>query len=171
MAKGMKTGGRGAGVPNKFSSVRAVAVEREGKRLPPANLLLIAENSMAMAGRYQPEIFNKDAGKMEPNPNYNEERYGHWLDRACDALAKAAPYYSPRLHAVAIATPPSEAAEDDASRTDPRETMWQMYKSMRERGELALKTVGSSQTELNPDTPQPEPAVAVEEDNGDGVAV
>ena len=38
----------------RFHSERALAVEREGKRLPPANLLLIAENSMAMAARYQP---------------------------------------------------------------------------------------------------------------------
>ena len=42
------TGRRKAGVPNKFSSERAAAVEREGKRLPPANLLVIAENSMAI---------------------------------------------------------------------------------------------------------------------------
>jgi hypothetical protein len=169
MAKGMKTGGRAAGVPNRFHSERALAVEREGKRLPPANLLLIAENSMAMAARYQPEVTNPDTKKKEPNPNYNEERYGHWLDRSCDALAKAAPYYSPRLHAVAIATPPSEA-EDDASRTDPRETMWQTYKAMRERGELAMKTVSdqtpkAAETGTNSPTPAPTP-----QDDADGVA-
>jgi len=143
---------------------RAARVEREGKRLPPANLLIIAENEMAMAARYQP-------GTAEnPNPDWNEERYAFWLDRAADALAKAAPYYSPKLHAVAIATPPSSEAED-VSRADPRETMWQTYKAMRERGELAMKTVTSTEAASNPHSAQPEPAVAVEEDNGDGVAV
>jgi hypothetical protein len=43
--------GRTPGVPNKFGSERAAAVEREGKRLPPANLLIIAENCLAMAAR------------------------------------------------------------------------------------------------------------------------
>jgi hypothetical protein len=168
MAKGMKTGGRERGVPNKFGAQRAAAVEREGKRLPPANLLLVAENSLAMAARYQPEVTDAATREKRPNPQYNEERYAFWLDRSREALRDAAPYYSPKLHAVAIATPPSEA--EQASRVDPRETMWQTYKAMRERGELAMKTVGSSQTDLNPHTAQPEPAVAVEEDNGDGEA-
>jgi hypothetical protein len=72
--------GRTPGVPNKFHSERAVAVEREGKRLPPANLLIIAENSMAMAARYQP------GPKDNLNPEYNEDRYAFWLDRAREAL-------------------------------------------------------------------------------------
>ena len=46
-------------MPNKFGVQRAMAVEREGKRLPPANLLVIAENSMAMAARYQPGTSEK----------------------------------------------------------------------------------------------------------------
>jgi hypothetical protein len=107
---GERRGGRQAGVPNKFGAQRAAAVEREGKRLPPANLLIIAENSMEMAARYQPGHADK------PNPEYNEERYAFWLDRAREALRDAAPYYAPKLHAVAIATPPSSddiVAEDD----------------------------------------------------------
>jgi hypothetical protein len=41
---------------------------------------------------------------------------------------------------------------------------------MRERGELALKTVGLAETSTKSSTLVPEPAVAVEEDDGDGVA-
>jgi hypothetical protein len=160
--------GRKVGVPNKFSSQRALAVEREGKRLPPANLLMIAENSMAMAARYQPGTDEK------PNTNHNEERYAFWLDRAREALRDAAPYYAPKLHAVAIATPPS--VDDNAGRVDPREHMWQVYKQMRERGELAMKTVSNqtpkaAETGTNSTTPVPEPAVVAEDDDGDGVAV
>ena len=118
---------------------------------------------MAMAARFQPGSTDK------PNENYDETRYAFWLDRAREALRDAAPYYSPKLHAIAIATPPS--SEEDAGQVDPRETMWQTYKAMRERGELAMKTVSSTQTALNPHTAQPEPAVADEEDNGDGEAV
>jgi hypothetical protein len=68
-----------------------------------------------------------------------------------------------------MATPPS--VDEQLGRVDPRETMWQTYKAMRERGELAMKTVTSTETALNPHTAQPEPAVADEEDNGDGEAV
>src|SRR5258708_36424231 len=44
----------------------ALEVNREGKRLPPENLLIIAENAMAMAARYQPGP--NDA----PNENHDE---------------------------------------------------------------------------------------------------
>jgi hypothetical protein len=48
--------------------------------------------------------------------------------------------------------------------------MWQTYKAMRERGEIAMKTIGSTETSSNSGTPAAEPAVADEEDDGDGVA-
>jgi hypothetical protein len=91
MAKGMKTGGRTPGVPNKFHSERAARIEREGKRLPPANLLLIAENSMAMAARFQPEVTDPATREKRPNPEYDQERYAFWLDRSREALRDAAP--------------------------------------------------------------------------------
>jgi hypothetical protein len=174
MAKGMKTGGREAGVPNKFHSGRASEIERQGKRLPPANLLLIAENSMAMAARFQPEVTDPVTREKRPNPDYDRDQYAFWLDRAREALRDAAPYYAPKLHAVAIATPPS--VDDNAGRVDPREHMWQVYKQMRKRGELAMKTVSNqtpkaAETGTNSTTPVPEPAVVAEDDDGDGVAV
>jgi len=48
---------------------------RRGKLLPAEAFLLIAENSLAMATRYQPELTNRETGEKQPNPNYNEERY------------------------------------------------------------------------------------------------
>jgi hypothetical protein len=47
--------------------------------------------------------------------------------------------------------------------------MWQT-KAMRERGEIAMKTIGSTETSSNSGTPVAEPAVVIEEDDGDGVA-
>jgi hypothetical protein len=45
---------------------------RRGKLLPAEAFLLIAENSLAMATRYQPELTNRETGEKQPNPNYNE---------------------------------------------------------------------------------------------------
>jgi hypothetical protein len=159
---GEHRGGRAVGTPNKFGEQRAEAVERAGKRLPPANLLAIAEDSMAMAARYQPGTAEK------PNPDHNEERYAFWLDRSREALRDAAPYYSPKLHAIAVAA--SLRVDEKVGRVDPREQMWQTYKAMRERGEIAMKTIGSTETSSNSGAPAAEPAVAVGDDDGDGVA-
>jgi hypothetical protein len=55
--------------------------------------------------------------------------------------------------------------------------MWQTYKAMRERGEIAMKTVGSSAAANSANgngssshTPAVEAVVVDEEDNGDGEA-
>src|ERR1700716_1536218 len=99
--------GHPRGVPNKFGAQRAAAVERSGKRLPPANLLIIGENSMAMAARFQP------GPRDNPNPDYDREQYAFWLNRSREALRDAAPYYAPKLHAVAVQTVPSIEDKDD----------------------------------------------------------
>jgi hypothetical protein len=62
----------------------ALEVHREGKRLPPESLLIIAENAMGMAARYQPGP--KDA----PNEHADEQRYAYWLGQAREALRAAA---------------------------------------------------------------------------------
>ena len=157
--------GHPRGVPNKFGAQRAAAVERSGKRLPPANLLIIAENSMAMAARFQP------GSRDNPNPDYDREQYAFWLDRSREALRDAAPYYAPKLHAVAVQTVPSIEDKDDG-RIDPRQLLFEMYMQMRERGQITLEAL--------PAPPPPpkhsgngsaaEPA-KVEEDDADGVAV
>jgi hypothetical protein len=62
----------------------ALDVNRDGKRLPPESLLIVAENALAMAARYQPGP--KDA----PNENHDEHRYAYWLGAAREALRAAA---------------------------------------------------------------------------------
>jgi hypothetical protein len=62
----------------------ALEVHREGRRLPPENLLIVAENAMAMAARYQP------GPKLAPNEHADEGKYGFWLSQAREALRAAA---------------------------------------------------------------------------------
>jgi hypothetical protein len=131
--------GRTVGVPNKFSSERAAAVEREGKRLPPANLLIIAENCLAMAARYAPMWTNADTKQPEANPKHNEERYGYWLAQERDALKAAAPYYAPRLSAIALQ--PLQLEKDKELRADPRVALLEMILQMRDRDEVELKAL------------------------------
>jgi hypothetical protein len=159
--------GRKRGKPNRHSQLRVEEARRQGKRLPPEALLLIAENSMAMANRYQPERTQPD-GTRVPNPNHNEERYAYWLGAAREAYKAAAPYYAPRLHAVARQLAPDVLGKQQESRADPRETMWQMYLQMRQRGELALKAVPAPEAKASVAAPAPEPVV---QDDADGVAV
>jgi hypothetical protein len=49
MANPKPVGRRKAGVPNKVNTARVERAVREGKRLPPEDLLLVADNSMAIA--------------------------------------------------------------------------------------------------------------------------
>jgi hypothetical protein len=158
--------GRKAGKPNRLSEQRVEQARRQGKRLPPESLLLIAENSMAMAERYQPELTDPTTREKSPNPLHNEERYAFWLAASREAYKAAAPYYAPRLHAVAmqLATPALDNKQE--GRADPRETLWQTYLEMRRRGELALKAVSGPKTNGPAQASAPVP-----QDDADGVAV
>jgi len=103
MAAGGKRPGAGrkVGKPNKRSELRIEQAVREGRRLPPEALLLLADKQLAMVEHYQPQVINKDTGASEPNPNFVEERYDHWMKAARETLTAAAPYYAPKLHAMA----------------------------------------------------------------------
>jgi hypothetical protein len=117
---GERRGGRKPNTPNKLSTARVAEARAQGKKLPPENLLLIAENSMAMAARYEPGT------KEKPNENYDEERYAFWLSAAREANKAAAPYYAPRLHAIAVQTVPSILT---ATRSSPPWARWLPYQS------------------------------------------
>ena len=67
------------GKPNKASSARIERAIEQGKRLPPEDLLLLAEIYAGMAARFQPMNTNPDTGEKKPNKGYNEERYAFWL--------------------------------------------------------------------------------------------
>jgi hypothetical protein len=99
--------GRPAGKPNRQSVVRVAEHTAQGKKLPPEELIRNAENCRNMAARYQPEIEVKvddETKQRRPNPNHDEERYGYWLAQERDALKAAAPYYAPRLMAMAVSS-------------------------------------------------------------------
>jgi hypothetical protein len=85
---------------------------------------------MAMAARFQP------GSRDNPNPDYDREQYAFWLDRSREALRDAAPYYAPKLHAVAVQTVPSIEDKDDG-RIDPRQLLFEMYMQMRRRGGIS----------------------------------
>jgi hypothetical protein len=161
--------GRKAGKPNRLSEQRVEQARRQGKRLPPESLLLIAENSMAMAERYQPELTDPTTREKSPNPLHNEERYAFWLAASREAYKAAAPYYAPRLHAIAVA-PAAATASAEVERVDPRRLMFEQYMEMRRRGELALKAVSGPKTNGPGQASAPEPA-PVPQDDADGVAV
>jgi hypothetical protein len=82
--------GRKRGVPNKASTARIERVERQGRKLPPENLLLVADLALGMAGRYQPEVTDPATGGKRPNPDFVEERYAFWLGQSREALKAAA---------------------------------------------------------------------------------
>jgi hypothetical protein len=87
---------RKPGTPNKVNSARVERALAQGKKLPPDELLALAERAMVMVERYQP------ATDERPNELASEERYAFWMDKAGEYLKAAAPYYAPKLHAVAI---------------------------------------------------------------------
>jgi hypothetical protein len=169
--KGERRGGRAKGTPNKFGALRVQEAIQQGKLLPHAALMLIAERSLAMAARFQPERTNEETKEREPNPEHDPQKYGHWLAAAREAYNSAAPYYAPKLAAVAHSGDIAVIGAED--RLDPRQIMWETYIAMRRRGELAQKVVEApkleTKTGTDSSTSVPEP-VEVQEDDADGVA-
>jgi deoxycytidylate deaminase len=98
------TKGRKRGVPNKFSIARVERAIAEGRKMPPDELLCNAEKCRAMVVHFAPMRVNADTGQMEVNPDHNLKDYRDWLADERDALKAAAPYYAPRLMAMAVQT-------------------------------------------------------------------
>jgi hypothetical protein len=71
-----------------------------------------------MALRFHPMRTVEGSNELVANPDFNAERYSHWLAMEREALKAAAPYYSPRLHAIAVAATP--VAVEQLERPDPR---------------------------------------------------
>ena len=118
------TKGRKRGVPNKFSIARVERAIAEGRKQPPDELLRNAEDCRAEALRYAPMRAIAGTDQRERNPEHNEERYSHWLAAERDALKAAAPYYAPRLMAMAVQT--AQRDKDKELRGDPRVALLEM---------------------------------------------
>jgi hypothetical protein len=167
---GEHRGGRAAGTPNKFGIVRAERLIAEGKKPPAEELLSNAEKCRAMAVFFAPTRPNAD-GKEEPNPDHIEERYGYWLAQERDALARAAPYFSPRLSAIAMQT--AVLDKDKEIRGDPRVALLNLILEMRARDPGRQRALpapkGNGHGEIIDAVV--EQVVEEDEDNGDGEVV
>jgi hypothetical protein len=106
----------------------------------------------------------------ERNPEHNEERYSHWLAAERDALKAAAPYYAPRLTAVALQT--VQLDKDKELRGDPRVALLEMILQMRDRDEISQSALPAPKSNGRGEIIEAVVAKVVEEDedNGDGEA-
>jgi hypothetical protein len=169
---GEHRGGRTAGKPNKVSTARVERAVAEGKKLPPDELLRNAENCRAMAMSYAPRRTSADTNEVVENPQHNEERYSHWLAAERDALKAAAPYYAPRLMAMAVQT--ATLDRDKELRGDPRVALLEMILQMRDRDEIGQQQAlpapkGNGHGEII-DAVVAKVVEEDDEDNGDGEA-
>jgi hypothetical protein len=164
------TKGRKRGVPNKFSIARVERAIAEGRKQPPEELLRNAENCRAMAVYFAPMRANADTGQREPNPNHNPKDYFDWLAAERDALGRAAPYYAPRLMAMAVQT--ATLDRDKEARADPRVALLEMILQMRDRDELGQHALPAPKSNGRGEIIEAVVAKVVEEDddNGDGEA-
>jgi hypothetical protein len=163
-----KTGGRKPGVPNVVATARVERAVAAGRKMPPDELLRNAENCRAMAARFGPKRINEKTKKREDNPGYSPKDYHDWLAAERAALTAAAPYYAPRLTAIAMQT--SQLDRDKEARADPRVALLELLMQMRERddiGRKALPAPGNGRGEII-DAVVAE--VVEDDDNGDGEA-
>lgn len=167
--KGERRGGRQKGTPNRLASTRVERVEREGRKLPPEELLRNAEDCRWLAEYYSPRRMNPETGAVEQNPHHNLSEYKDLLAMERESLKAAAPYYAPRLMAMAVQA--NLVVEEEERGDDPRQVMWEIYRTMRERGELGLKALAPPARANGGDRQSVTiEAKAKEEDDGDGVA-
>jgi hypothetical protein len=171
---GERRGGRVKGVPNRITLEKARQALEEVDRLKRQGKLYklgkdraqdIDDRAYEMAMAYAPVI--KDGVVVWPSSEAPQE-FERWIRLSLDAAKIRAPYESPRYMAVGVVAPGMDSNRQQEDRADPREVMWQIYKQMRERGELALKAVPAPKGQPPAPAPEPEPAV---EDDADGVAV
>ena len=167
---GEHRGGRKRGVPNKFSIARVERAIAEGRKQPPEELLRNAEDCRAMVVSLAPMRTNADTGQREPNPDHNPKDYFDWLAAERDALGRAAPYYSPRLMAMAVQT--ATLDRDKESRADPRVALLEMILQMRDRDQLGQQALPAPKSNGRGEIIEAVVAKVVEEDddNGDGEA-
>jgi predicted acylesterase/phospholipase RssA len=158
--------------PNKVSTARVERAIKEGKKLPPEELLRNADNCRVMVMRFHPKMMVEGRDEPIDNPDHDPQQYSHWLTMEREALKAAAPYYSPRLHAIAMATA-SVTAATEVERVDPRVTMFEKYMEMRRRGEIAKDiTPRKKEPVLIDAVPQKErKGNGPDPDDADGVAV
>ena len=142
--------GRKRGVPNKFSAQRVEVLARQGRKRPDQELVDLYYYCRGQAARFQSDIVE----------------HGKWIDRAREAARDAAPYSASKLAGIVI-----QGNLQELEHADPRQVMWEIYKQMRERGELGLKALAPPLVKANGGESRPESVEQpMREDDGDGVA-
>ena len=171
-----KWGGRQKGSPNKRTLELARQAHEEAAALKAKGELYkfgkdrakeVDDIAFEVAMAFQPEVKDGVASWAKPEDEVRFERY---LRLSLDAAKARAPYESPRYMAVGVVAPGMDNSQQQEVRRDPREVLWETYLGMRERGELALKTVPAPEAKASDAAPASEP-VPVVQDDADGVAV
>ena len=81
---------------------RAERALRQDPDLPPDKLRNLANHAETQAARYAPQRRVKGSNEWVDNPEHNPAEHKEWVRLAIDANKAAAPYYSPRMSAVAV---------------------------------------------------------------------
>jgi hypothetical protein len=81
--------------------------------------------------------------------NEREERYAYWLSAAREANRDAAPFFTPKLAAVALAGALTVDQQQSNRIIDPRQKMLELYLGMRRRGELTAKVIDAPPKNLS----------------------
>jgi hypothetical protein len=176
---GERRGGRAKGTPNRTPSQKvqdlAVKVAKAEARAKAKVIIEPLEHKLAkdaldwgMQYCMRRAAFCRPALPGEPrNPNEDEAEHLKWLGRMGEFGKALLPFQSPKFTAIAIQTPAAES--ENQPRLDSREQLWQTYREMRRRGELALEAVPVPEAKVSDAAPASEP-VPVKEDDADGIA-
>jgi hypothetical protein len=130
-----ESAGRKRGVPNKLTD-KAV---REGRAKPSERLWLLGDVAVNEIVKYKKAIEKGAADKA------TRAEYKWWMEYARKAFCDAAPFWSPKLAAMAVR---AELSVEDKRKelADPRQALLDMFLQMQERNELFDKAEREKQT-------------------------
>jgi hypothetical protein len=137
--------GRKRNVPNQLTAKRAAEIEAtvdkavsEGRAKPSERLWLLGDLGMNEVMRY------RSAGKNDKiDDKTRRAEYKWWMQYTREAYRDAAPFWSPKLAAMAVR---ADVTVDDMRKdtADPRQRLLEMYLQMRQRARLPKIVEGNS---------------------------
>jgi hypothetical protein len=132
-------------VPNQLTAKRAAEIEAtvdkavsEGRAKPSERLWLLGDLGMNEVMRY------RSAGKNDKiDDKTRRAEYKWWMQYTREAYRDAAPFWSPKLAAMAVR---ADVTVDDMRKdtADPRQRLLEMYLQMRQRARLPKIVEGNS---------------------------
>ncbi len=115
MAKGKKTGGRTAGIPNKSTVLRQTKraeviaqMVDSGKPLAVTVLQKAMEFAEGAVAAYRPTMAAELAAGKQANADGSHEEFGKWFERWFRCIETLAKYQTPQMRAIDAPTPPPE---------------------------------------------------------------